>query len=503
MSGMLAEAGRGFKEVVGRDVSGFCCPLCLRELDLSCSSVAHAPAEALGGRPVAFLCRHCNSYLGTAFEASAIETARSAPVDGRQRLTVRFGRQGGPMLARRAVIETDSDGVPHLTLDGTDHVAAYVLADFEDHRDGPMSLQFRGESGLKTKLAFLSWAFLALFARFGYSYVLAPCSRPVRDALIDGRPTFGNAFFMRSGDLPSKFRDMTIGQTVIGDEHPDGGRGVDFVGLGVDFGGTVSVTVPQGYDPMGDLVRGVEGRVDAAGVLQARGAVVPFDLLFEEATATSYLDRGQTFHFSNDDGSVMTIIGTSALDAESTLSRVRVPVSKRRGRRARSSIRSDWEASIRPVVAHLPAAGWGIGIGDDLAERLVAEGSELSFAAQVQDLARTVPADDFVTSADEWLEPHLASHVRDSYRLFVLAENPLDWPEPRNIDVLERVRALMDAANAVDAVLASKSFVVAHDRHVSNHALVVADGDRELVLGGYYSEATLLLAAEVLLSRWL
>jgi hypothetical protein len=184
LAGQVAAGAKGFREVVGREVRGFCCPLCTRELDEGCASVAHAPSEAIGGRPRTFLCRRCNSFLGTAFEASAIDAVRRSSDPGSQEWTVRFGRKGGPMIVSRAVFETGDDGNPRVTLDPIGDLSPYVLEDFERHRHGPMMLQVRGESDLPTKLAFLSWAFLALFARFGYTYALARCSRLVRKALI-------------------------------------------------------------------------------------------------------------------------------------------------------------------------------------------------------------------------------------------------------------------------------------------------------------------------------
>lgn len=47
----------------------FRCPLCLRELPISCVTLAHAPSARLGGRVVGLLCKACNSFLGTKYEA--------------------------------------------------------------------------------------------------------------------------------------------------------------------------------------------------------------------------------------------------------------------------------------------------------------------------------------------------------------------------------------------------------------------------------------------------
>src|SRR5450759_5394646 len=66
----LDDARSGFLAVAGGKNDGFCCPLCVRVLPQTCATVAHSPSKEVGGGGQTFLCKACNSFLGTAYEGA-------------------------------------------------------------------------------------------------------------------------------------------------------------------------------------------------------------------------------------------------------------------------------------------------------------------------------------------------------------------------------------------------------------------------------------------------
>lgn len=123
------------------------------------ASLAHAPAEALGGRPVAFLCRSCNRFLGTAYEAALTEAIRRSPDSetGRQQMTVKFGPTGGPLAYRSMILERgDFDPASvRLTLSQLGKRSEFVDDALRKSAKGRV-LQFKGENDSVFRLAFLS-----------------------------------------------------------------------------------------------------------------------------------------------------------------------------------------------------------------------------------------------------------------------------------------------------------------------------------------------------------
>jgi hypothetical protein len=497
-------AAGGFQAVTERPISGFCCPLCLRQLQVSCATVAHAPAEALGGLALTFLCRTCNSYLGTAFEASAIEALRRGP-SHRQVMKVRFGRKGGPMPVHRAVIETDADGNRSLSLEPLGKLDPHVLEDFERHSDEPMQIQFQGESQLPTKLAFLSWAFLALFHKFGYTYALSSCAKPVRDALLDRRPTYGEGFFVRYGDLHPPLRSLVVGLAYVGRPRLEGKGYEDahYVGLGVQIEKQVVVCLPMGSDPAGDLVKALEDETDEDGIVGVRLVNHPFDELFPRTRGFSFLGVNMPFLFTRSDGSLETTIGTSPDYARATLGTARAPRVSRHGGNRYQAVSRTWTDRVGHPPSTINATDWVPIVASDIEERMASEGAPAGAISLVREQASRLGPSEFVAFAEKALEPHLASHVRDSYRLFVLREDQRESDTLRDEVMVQQVRALLEAGGHENAGVAFSLQLLAYEQSVSDHSIVVSIDGREVIFGGYYSAQTALLAAEVLLPRWL
>jgi hypothetical protein len=93
--------------------------------------------------------------------------------------------------------------------------------------------------------------------------------------------------------------------------------------------------------------------------------------------------------------------------------------------------------------------------------------------------------------------------VRDSYRLFVLREDQRESDTLRDEVMVQQVRALLEAGGHENAGVAFSLQLLAYEQSVSDHSIVVSIDGREVIFGGYYSAQTALLAAEVLLPRWL
>jgi hypothetical protein len=67
---------------------------------------------------------------------------------------------------------------------------------------------------------------------------------------------------------------------------------------------------------------------------------------------------------------------------------------------------------------------------------------------------------------------------------------------------MPRVQALVHAAERSDIAMAFNS-ALDPDHRIPMHSLILAEQGRRLVIGGYYSVATAILAAEVVAPQWL
>lgn len=179
----IARSGRSFRSVVGRDPAGFCCPVCLRELEPGCATRGHYPAAAVEGTRWTLVCKACNSFLGTAFESDAHRHFSAARSDVRISsssvgpLRVNFEWQGKPFV----------DGTP-ISMRVPKGAGQEVLERIKNDLTGEdriLHLHFRSANPDRVRLAVLSWAYLAAFAQYGYAFVLSGALRPVRAALLN------------------------------------------------------------------------------------------------------------------------------------------------------------------------------------------------------------------------------------------------------------------------------------------------------------------------------
>ena len=279
------------------------------------------------------LCRRCNSFLGTAYQSQALDLIRSMPQDGRQTVTMRVGRTGGPLTYHRGVLESAGPDELRLAGDPIGTVDQYVLDDFRAHPGAGLTITFRQPTERPLRLALLSWAHLALFSRLGYVYALSKPARAVRNAVVLGTQPFGGASILFRGEVPQQMREITVGimTRALGD-HP--GSGVSFFALGVTFQNAVDVCVPLASDPEGDLIRDLFA-VSENGSFGFPVRNIPLDVLFAEARGRTYVDTTCSFAFVDDAGDETTIVRTTRDEAAQSLSAPTPPAVPPRPRRPR------------------------------------------------------------------------------------------------------------------------------------------------------------------------
>lgn len=200
----LFAAGAAALERVNTRARGrYGCPTCtnlfpIEALATGELTLEHVPAKAVGGKGIALTCRRCNSTAGHKLDAA---------VDGRERwlnlgrafsnaegqfegpVTVRM--QGGTMNARlllrdhkATVMVLEAINDPHnfqsqlLALQGRRTANPTIAVQFE------MSARIPLDFG-RARIGDVRSAFIATFARFGYSYAYHPRMKQVREQILN------------------------------------------------------------------------------------------------------------------------------------------------------------------------------------------------------------------------------------------------------------------------------------------------------------------------------
>lgn len=498
LASQLARARRGFSRVTGRNLVGFCCPLCLRLLPDSCASLAHAPARALGGRPVAFLCRACNGYLSRSFEAAAISSlAAIGAGSNRQELTVRFGPKGGPQLFHRALLETDGVGNQRLTLLPLGKIPGALGEDMRKNRPSGFTMEFTFATNTAIRLAFMSWAFVGAFGRFGYSYALGRSSRLPRAALLDQTATMDDHYLITYGPVVVPFPRPEVSLMLVQLEPEQPPLGL--VALGVAFRPFAAVCLPIADDPTGRRVIRLGAITDDTGIFDRPVVAVPFEAAFPESRAASQLG-GACLYVLGESNGTATLVGTSPAEAAATLAGARAPneVTAARSRRRRASRGESVEDEI-DLPTGLSSSTWVEAALDDVLSRMQRDGtSDPQAVERLRHVARADGPAAMMSAVASELDGVLASHVTDAYRLFSLAQPVDDIPWSVAEDRMRRLgRALR-----LDLRVAGYSSHAHDDRPiVVAHSCRLVVGDTDRVVGPYYTVRTLLLAIEGVLRQ--
>lgn len=180
----------------------FRCPLCLRETHTYCATLAHAPSQRLGGRPVGLLCRSCNSYLGTTYEADLKTQADRQGGDEVIRVASRGGEAGVYM---RAEIKHDPLARTHdITLKPAGKARDFGAALDRLSKEGGIRRLGLGPVSSRTATGgLMAWAYLLWFERLGYPFALVRALRLVRRTLLNNEiEDLGRSPVMSHGPAP-------------------------------------------------------------------------------------------------------------------------------------------------------------------------------------------------------------------------------------------------------------------------------------------------------------
>lgn len=226
---LLVPLRRSWKAVTGQDLAPgkFRCPLCLREVQEFCATLAHAPSAAVGGKVVGLQCKQCNDYVGHYYEAIAKRDAVRATGDR----VIRVGATGkGARVKVRATFDEDPEDPRHhhihLSPAGTQSDYDRALSHLSKQGGigglalGPMSP--RGPVG-----ALLTWSYLLWFERFGYAFALSRSLQRLRRAILRGDvDDLGRSPVFRLGPPPARWDQGEPAAVTV----EAGGRGLRMLG---------------------------------------------------------------------------------------------------------------------------------------------------------------------------------------------------------------------------------------------------------------------------------
>lgn len=176
---------RAAKEYLERNQSGYICPLCLRLAeDTADLSVEHAPPLAIGGSPVCLTCKVCNNTAGSTIDAAAVERKEIEEIfrKGTRKKYVQLHLDDLVVNAKvslgggRADLQIASHNNPNT-------VAKFKLA---AQRCAEKTLYIRYKNKFREQDAMVSYlkaAYLCVFAKLGYAYILRPPLEQVREQI--------------------------------------------------------------------------------------------------------------------------------------------------------------------------------------------------------------------------------------------------------------------------------------------------------------------------------
>ena len=191
------------RRVTSIDQDCYCCPLCKRlfipqAIEAGVLTVEHAPPEKVGGRPLAFTCKKCNSISGYSIDAAVVSreklfdtakaiTGQKRNYEGRASL-----KMGGESINVRIQVNEGSISIkPPKKINDPKKLEDFKTYMMHLHDEG----KWDGEKFTITPLASyhkkfgkvgdLKSAFIICFALFGYTYVLNKRLSPVREQILN------------------------------------------------------------------------------------------------------------------------------------------------------------------------------------------------------------------------------------------------------------------------------------------------------------------------------
>jgi HNH endonuclease len=176
---------KALSKVMGIEVPGYACPICLRGFETADElSEEHVPAKSLGGKVLCLTCRHCNSSGGHGVDFQALQEHRSrsflSPDGSTRRAKIAVGDGDFKINIQ---IGHDANGYQIQIGKGNNPDALKTLpSEMEKFRVFSIrdSASFRRRDA---DIAYLKWAYLALFAKFGYTYILGESLKRVHQQI--------------------------------------------------------------------------------------------------------------------------------------------------------------------------------------------------------------------------------------------------------------------------------------------------------------------------------
>lgn len=173
----------------------YACPLCLdlftvRDLEAKRLTREHVPPASVGGREMVLTCRECNNRAGSTVDAHlerAEALRRFGSNDPLRELDMSLTIAG---VTNRGTIHGGLGGVLIVGNPKQNHPddVATLSEGFAELMEAGHSMQIRFRDTFHPRAAQLGYvraAYLAAFARFGYSYVLRQSLDWIRAALVD------------------------------------------------------------------------------------------------------------------------------------------------------------------------------------------------------------------------------------------------------------------------------------------------------------------------------
>lgn len=201
---------------------GYGCPLCCRlilpeHLEAGHLSVEHAPLRSLQGRGIVLTCRACNSHAGATVDAAmrgceTIIDFAQGTMDQHARGRVEL--PGSVLNARILAQGTDVrvEGIPAANSPKAREIFERQLGAMTEAGSWE-GVKFRLVLDLKgePRDAYLGWlrsAYLVAFAALGYTYILHPSVRRVREQLQHPDQQILRVFSVTAAEAPQNRRQV-------------------------------------------------------------------------------------------------------------------------------------------------------------------------------------------------------------------------------------------------------------------------------------------------------
>lgn len=483
LGAQLGDARSGLLAISGIRTDGFLCPLCVRILPETCATLAHAPSKEVGGSGQTFLCKACNSFLGTAYEAAAddyIGSIEDAKASGSVSQKISLRHRTGPRLYMDAVFSGTTDADRRIEAEPIRRNAEAERRFGDAKGPGePLFLSFRVPSEDHVKLAYLSWAFLLLFRRLGYAFVFSVSGRKARRALLTGTASdLSPAYFFSYGEFAGEASPTSTGLLVRA-EPPDFDR-FPPVAIAAEIGSSV-IALPLAEDPMDSYGKLLEYTADEGRLL-----VLPFEVIYpDHSTAMPGI---AAYRWQSEDGMLHRVLGGRRNELASDLASASAPPPSRPKVRGPLRDNPDWP----PPPLPLPTRPWQASWRTTAIEYVSARGVAVAASATEED-------DDSWIADLELVDPVAARHVSDMRDLFLLGADPRRRTEPRGVEVMRDLNRVASEVDGTARVVAGDFRLVDPAEDFSSLSARILRGDEDLVVGPHYTYGTLLFAIRELL----